>query len=777
MDELSCPSKPYPEENENMNLEQSLKQHCPAIEHLVDADLQELVRVSTLERIQKGSRFIRAGDAIERVFILLEGGVNAEFIDLDGERKVLEHESQGCLLAEGDLLDEANYQCDLIAQENSVMLSVPYSQYMHILALKNEVMTDLFAHSRPKTYRLLVTRYLSRLFRAGRHGAGELAGNQQLEQEWLAFENRALEELVDAVEWIDVERGEYLFHQGDEADGAYILVSGVMSVTLPKDGTEHEIDRVSHGGIIGEMALVADENRSANVVAIRNCELFRIPAQSFRQIADHYPRLMFNIYRTISARFVLSRSQTQYRPKKTNIALFTVCRTGDSEELIESLQAEIARLGSVQLLTSETVDQQLATPGIAEVDASEAANIGLMRWLNNRENFSDYVIYRADEGWSNWTWRCITQADELVIIADSAEGCDFGEFQQKVRKTNQQWGLVLLHPSDLDRPRNTAQWLEDSAAERVFHVRKGRRGDIARLARILGGKANSLVLGGGGARGFAHLGVLKALQELDVPVDMIGGTSIGAPIAALVAQGYSTDQVTTLTAKLFNRLIDWTLPLTSMLRGKRIADTIRTNTEDWDIEDFWIPFFCVSTNLTRAHQVIHKRGNSAVACRASVSIPGILPPVPVDGDLLVDGGVLNNLPISVMREMNPSGRILAIDVVPRNGTRAKQDYGMELSGWHILLRSLNPFQKKIHSPAIGAVIMQSIILGSSIARNQDLKLGMADYYQNIRIRKIGLLDFDKVEYVAKLGYDACVEPIRDWLEQQQTSDSTKTNAD
>ena len=336
---------------------------------------------------------------------------------------------------------------------------------------------------------------------------------------------------------------------------------------------------------------------------------------------------MFNIYRTISERFVNSRSQTQYRPKKTNIALFTICQTANSEELIESFQAEVGRLGSVQLLTSDVVDHRLATPGIAEVDASKAANVGLMHWLNNRESFSDYVIYRADGRWSNWTWRCITQADELVIIADTAYDCDFGVFQQKVSKTNQPWSLVLLHPSDLDRPRNTAQWLEESAADRVFHVRKGRQEDIARLARILGGKANSLVLGGGGARGFAHLGVVKALQELNVPIDMIGGASIGAPIAALVAQGYSPDEVRTLTGKLFNRLIDWTLPLTSMLRGKRIADTIKKHAQDWDIEDFWIPFFCVSTNLTRAHQVVHKRGNSAVACRASVSIPGILPPV------------------------------------------------------------------------------------------------------------------------------------------------------
>lgn len=750
-----------------MDLEDELRKKCLVIQHLTDSALRELIRVSTLKHVGRSDVVVRAGDAIEEAFVLLEGSVNAVCLDLNGRKKVLEHASQGYLLAEAELLDEVSYQCDLIAQEDSLLLSIPFAQYMHILALKDAVIGDLSSYSRPKTYRLLVMRYLSSLFRSGQHDAKHGKDNRLLEQEWLAFEEQALDELVDSIEWVNLDRGEYLFHQGDTADGAYMLVSGVMSVTLAAEDTEQEVDRVMHGEIIGEMALVADEDRSANVVAIRNCELFRIPVEHFRRIADRYPRLMFNIYRTISERFIRSRSQAPYRPKKTNIALLTIGQTEDSEELVESLQRALAKLGRIQLLSRDTVDHQLATPGIADVDASAAANLGLMRWLNSREKLSDYVIYRAGQGWGNWTWRCVTQADELVVIADTEHSCDFTDLLQKVRKTNQQWSLVLLHPGNLDRPRKTAQWVQDAAAERVFHVRKRHSGDVGRLARILGGKANSLVLGGGGARGFAHIGVIKALQELGVPIDMIGGSSIGAPIAVLVAQGYSPDKVQELTAELFKRLIDWTLPLTSMLRGKRIAETIQTQTNDWDIEDFWIPFFCVSTNLTRAHEVVHKRGNSAVACRASVSIPGILPPVPLNGDLLVDGGVLNNLPISVMREMNPSGRILAFDVVPVNGTRAKQDYGMELSGWRVLLRSLNPFEKKIKSPAIGAVIMQSVILGSSIARKRDLKLGAADYYQNIQVNKVGLLDFDKVEPVAKLGYEACIEPIRDWLEQEQ----------
>jgi len=744
-----------------------LKKHCRALQYLTDNEMEQLVQASSLQQVSKGNCFVNSGDPIEQVYIILDGQVNSLLTTEDNEKKILEHEKTGYILGEAELQNEAYYQCDLIAEENSTLLCMPYSYYMHILALKEQVIDDLSAYAHPKTYRLLVTKYLSNLFSASKLDVSTAADKSNVEQEWYEFEAKVLDELLDTVEWINLSRGEYLFRMNDKATGAYIVVSGVMAVTLPQEDGEIEIDRVTHGGIIGEIALVADESRSANLVAIRNCELFKISADHFRNIADQYPRLMFNIYRTISERFIHGRNQTAYRPKKPNIALFTASETTATTEFIVALHEHFDLLGSTQLLTSEEVDAKLATPGVANIAQSETINIGLMHWLNSLEDRSDYVIYRADEDWSNWTLRCIAQADELVIIADTAKNGDFETFRKNVLPTGQKWSLVLLHPENLDRPRHTAEWMNNSEAARVFHVRKNHKADIARLGRILSGKAFSLVLGGGGARGFAHIGVLRALKELDIPIDMIGGTSIGAPIAGLVAQGYQPDDVKALTKKQFQRLIDWTFPLTSMIRGKRIASTIQRHTGDWEIEDYWIPFFCISTNLTQAHQVVHQRGNSASAIRASVSIPGILPPVPFEGNLLVDGGVLNNLPISVMRALNPSGTVMAIDVVPPTGPRAKQDYGAELSGWRILLSSLNPFQKKISSPSIGAVIMQSFILGSSIARKNDLKQGLADYYQNIHVKNVGLLEFNKVDFAEILGYQSCLQPIKEWWQTEK----------
>jgi predicted acylesterase/phospholipase RssA len=156
---------------------------------------------------------------------------------------------------------------------------------------------------------------------------------------------------------------------------------------------------------------------------------------------------------------------------------------------------------------------------------------------------------------------------------------------------------------------NTSRWLKDSSADGVFHVRRAHSSDLTRLARSLSGRAVSVVLGGGGARGFAHLGVLRALGELGVPVDILGGTSIGAAMAYAAAQGHSPEVAQGIVKRGFRRLLDFTLPIASVLAGRRITAVIDKHCGDWDIEDLWVPFFCVSTNLTRGSTRVHRRGN------------------------------------------------------------------------------------------------------------------------------------------------------------------------
>ena len=229
-------------------------------------------------------------------------------------------------------------------------------------------------------------------------------------------------------------------------------------------------------------------------------------------------------------------------------------------------------------------------------------------------------------------------------------------------KTQAERWLAVIQPAGAARPTGGGELADLLGVERVVHVREGTPPDLHRLARLVSGRATGLVLGGGGARGFAHLGVWRALVELGIDVDAIGGASIGAPLGAAMALQLKPDELVTMSTELFRGLLDYTVPIVSLVKGRRISRNIATVFDGIDLRDLWLPFFCVSTNITRSRLEVHDRGDAATAIRASVALPGILPPVTVGGDLLVDGGVLNNLPCDVMRATGTVGHLIAVDL-------------------------------------------------------------------------------------------------------------------
>ena len=197
-----------------------------------------------------------------------------------------------------------------------------------------------------------------------------------------------------------------------------------------------------------------------------------------------------------------------------------------------------------------------------------------MQWLNGQELLTQYLIYCADQEWSEWTRRCVHQADTVILLVDATSKPEFTKLKQELSTSGQKWSIVMLHPEGTDHPKGSAIWRIESGAEQIYHVRKNNSDDLGRIARILTGRALSLVLSGGGARGFAHIGALRALEELDVKVDMVGATSVGAPIAGWIAMGKNAAQCQKLAHEAFHKLLDYTLPSTSLIQGKRMSHKI-----------------------------------------------------------------------------------------------------------------------------------------------------------------------------------------------------------
>jgi predicted acylesterase/phospholipase RssA len=501
------------------------------------------------------------------------------------------------------------------------------------------------------------------------------------------------------------------------------------------------------------------------VRALRDTTLAAFSADVFEDLVARSPGLMLHVARALIGR--LRRPPRRTFDRAASIAIATTASI-DPHPIVEGVVAAITRFGSVRVLSSTSVDRILNRPGISQAARDNVGVPRLVEFMHEADVGNDYVVLEADQTLTGWTRRALRQADRIVIVSspdpDREESAWIEALLAEVRDLEHvSVMLAVVHPRTADRPRSTASLLARLGIDEVLHLRAGAKADIARLGRLASGNGVGLVLSGGGARGFGHLGVYRALVEAGVPIDAVGGCSIGAPLGAAIAGGVPLASLVSVVQRQFDHLLDYTLPMVSLVKGQRISASIDATMGGWDIADLWLPFYCVSTNLTQSRLEIHRRGSAALAVRASVAIPGILPPVPVDGDLLVDGGVLNNLPFEVMRKDRRIDTVIAIDAAPSRGPRASFDYGTSVSGFRALASSVR--RSGSDYPNVAGVLLRSMLVGA--VHNQRISSvdGAIDLMVKLDLPGVGLLDFKRVAEVAATGYESSLPVVNDWARQ------------
>ena len=577
-------------------------------------------------------------------------------------------------------------------------------------------------------------------------------------------------EIEENLEVVHLKGGERLFSQGDPGDSMYLVMGGrLRAVGRADDAGERVLGEISRGESVGEMALITGEPRSAGIVAIRDSVLIRLSKATFERLIRSQPELLLNLSRLVVRR--LTRFE-RGRGRNSRIRSVAVVFAGEGvprEEFLRRFSASLGAHGLILHLSRERVE---ALAGIPPSASGTEADRYLASWLDEQEGRHRFLVYEAEATDTPWTRRCLRQADRVLVVAAAQEDpaprgveaallVDDGPFASASRD------LVLVHAKEGDGPSGTSRWLDPRGSVRHHHLRWDRGTDMERLARLLAGKGVAIVFSGGGAKGFAHIGVLKALKEASIPIDMVGGTSMGAILAAGIAADWDFD---TYRRKCFQAFSHGNpmggislLPLVSFFSGERMDSRLKGHFGGGDIEDLWIPFYCASSNLTTGTVAVHGRGPLWKALRASASLPGVFPPVVYGDHLHIDGGTLDNLPVSAAREFG-AGVVIACDMDLDKQYRL--GYQVFPSNWELFKDRYVTRGKRFRVPDLPSIVFQATLLGNH--EKHAKALADADIRFRPKVRKIGFLDWGAFERAVEIGYlharECLAQAGRAWLD-------------
>ncbi len=570
--------------------------------------------------------------------------------------------------------------------------------------------------------------------------------------------------LLEHLTWVEIAAGQTLMAQGDAGDSMYLSISGrLRAYVVDEDGIEHMVREMARGQIIGEMSLYTDEPRSATVVAIRDSVLVRLARSEFSSLLASNPQVSIALTRQIIYRLRSAQVRSDLA-RPVTIALFPITTGVQTGEFTQRLADKLQALGRVRVIDGASIDRELDQPGLAQSGVEDAdAKRRIALYLDQVEAHNDYVLLVGDDGPTPWTQRCSYCCDEVLLLADATQPALLHETEklclmQRPGRSEAAETLVLLHATDLKCPTGTRAWLDRRPVAGHIHIRPALDRDMARLARFQSGTAVGLVLAGGGARGCAHLGIYRALQEKGIEIDFVGGTSIGSVMATLVASDRPIGEVMTIARQAFsvNPTGDFNLiPLISLIAGRRLRVLVQTALRELlgheaDVEDLWKNYFCVASNYSQASEHVVRRGSLLKSMLASIAIPGALPPVLHDGDILCDGGTFNNFPADVMRNMRGVGKVIGVDLSSRKLRRIEHDEVP--SGWALLRDRLRPRGKRRYRlPSLVAYLMNVTILYSTSRQRESQKL--TDLYFNPPLDRVGMLQWEKFDTIVQQGYD------------------------
>lgn len=565
-----------------------------------------------------------------------------------------------------------------------------------------------------------------------------------------------ISDLASVLELQHVRGGEQVIREGDIANSMVFVISGGLRISRrDRDGTLRLYNDVRPGASFGEAGLILAQPRAADVTALRDSTLAVLHRSDFEALLARHPLPLNRVFVQAIYNYLRHETQAVERRHAESFVVVPLHPAANAGEVARSLTTAFSKMGRVHHVSPE------------DYQASASAHDTVLN--DELEGRFDYLVYEAEPSLTEWTKLAFRQADQVIFVVSSDTPQEIGDLERRLMQelsySMKRRHLVVLYPSGTDKPRDVGRWRSSRDVERVYPTRAKDAGDYGRLARFLTGKAVGIVLGGGGARGFAHLGVLRALHEAGIAIDLIGGNSMGALIGAQYACDVPLDDIRENTRRFAMGGERLTLPLISIVSGKRVLRDLKIMFGDTQVDGLWRPYFAAACNLSKGGTTVQDSGLLWRAVLASNSPAGLLPPVLHEGDLLVDGAILENVPVAAMRvrlgtaqeKRRGNGTIIAVDV------DVAEELGVDPALSHLSVgAAIRNFvlRKKNRTPSITDILYRAGHIGGLNQRGRTI--AQSDHYLEPPVAAFSMMSYKSAAEIADVGYRYAIERIGQW---------------
>ncbi|MEQ9010050.1 cyclic nucleotide-binding and patatin-like phospholipase domain-containing protein [Algiphilus sp.] len=548
-------------------------------------------------------------------------------------------------------------------------------------------------------------------------------------------------------ELLRISGGEVLYHQGSPGDALYLVAHGRMRAERDSDSGLEIIRELRSGETMGGLSLMAGKPHRATLRAMRDSEVIRIPEEAVERLLYRHPVFGRDAVRRWlqSVLYTPPRRIGDDRRSARTLAVVPAHDGAPVEVVADALMKSLTERGSVVRADGQCLDG----PGVrrqCEWDLTSPEGVAL---LDGLESDYDFVVYMARHNDDAWCARCLRQADRIVVVVSSGMAAGPSALSERIAQLqgHAEPEVVIVGSGASDR----LAWRALYGARMHHRVEVGDRLAFDRMVRLLTGQAIGLALGGGGARGFAHIGLLRALERLGMRADLVIGTSMGALIGALYGSGFGAEGTREVAHGMFvqrNLLNDFTLPRVSLIRARRARQHLEQVFGTTRIEEMRGYFACMTTNLTRARPELHDHGLLSHWLVASMSVPGVAPPIIYNGDVLVDGGVLTPVPSDALADLG-RGPVIASDV------SANESFGLAARD------SAGEVTEKVN---IFRVLYRTATL--STAEEREARAARTDLFLRMPVNGTGMFDWDHFDALVDRATVHAERELTTWLEAQ-----------